>query len=106
MNGKRRLGDAWRLIGLLVVMTAPLAARAAEQPVKMAAASEADHDDLVCRTVDRPGSHMKQRVCATAAEWSAARGRLFSLKANPAVASLGGGDKTISTAATGFSFQR
>ncbi len=114
MSNRKCLGDAWWIVGLLLVATAPIATRAAEQPVEKVVASEADHDELVCQTVDRPGSHMKQRVCAAAAEWSAARGRLILLTTNPAASILAGnpaasipaGDRNISTAGSGFSFQR
>jgi hypothetical protein len=106
MSNRKCLGYAWRIIGLLLVATAPITTWAAEQPVQEVVASEADRDELVCRTVDRPGSHMKQRVCAAAAEWSAARGRLILLRNNGAAGIGPAGDGNISTAGTGFSFQR
>jgi len=106
MSNRKCLGSAWRIIGLLLLATAPVTTWATEQPVEKALASNADRDDLVCQNVDRPGSHMKQRVCAAAAEWSAARDRLVLLKANLAASVGPTGDINVSTAASGFSFQR
>jgi hypothetical protein len=93
--------------GSVIVAAAPTMTQAADGPVsEQATALSTKQDELVCQTVDRPGSHMKQRICAPSAEWSAARGRLSLLRNNPAAGVGPTGDQNISTAATGFSFQR
>ena len=105
MSNRKCLGAAWRTIGLLLVATTPMTTWAAQQPVERVVASQASRDELVCRTVDRPGSHMKQRVCAAPAEWPAARDRLILLRHNGA-AGVGPTGENISTAGTNYSFQR
>jgi len=91
---------------LLLLATAPLSARAAQQPAERAAPAQANEADIVCRTVDRPGSHMKQRICAKAADWLAARDRVVLLKTTPVAAALPTGDSNLTTAPSGYSFQR
>jgi hypothetical protein len=93
--------------GALIVAAAPALAQEGRDPVSaQATASSTKQEELVCQTVDRPGSHMKQKICATSAEWLAARGRLNLLRNNLAAGVGPTGDMNISTAGTGFSFQR
>ena len=93
--------------GSLIIAAAPTMTRAAASAVfEQAAVPSAKKDELVCETVDRPGSHMKQRICASPAEWSAARERLSLLRNHPAAGVGPTGDRNISTAAASYSFQR
>ena len=61
------LRNASVIFGVLL-MAAPIATRAADEPARQVAASDANQ--VSCRNLDRPGSHMKDRMCATLAEWS------------------------------------
>lgn len=106
MSNRKCLGAAWRIIGVLFVTAAPMTTWAAVQPVEKVVPSEVNRDEVVCRTVDRPGSHMKQRLCAPAAEWSAARDRLTLSRNNSAAGAGPTGDSNSSTAGTNYSFQR
>ena len=110
------------ILGVLLLVAAPMTTRAADQAVQQVTA--ADANQILCRNLDKPGSHMKYRVCATLAEWStiqrdrAVRGnslRANVATANPAV-SIGAINSSYSTfvpGVTGFgngatqsSFQR
>jgi hypothetical protein len=73
------------LSGSLLAMTAATATQAADQPAKQMATSDAKPDTLMCRDLDIPGSHIKQRVCGVPAQWSEAQTRLYLMRVYPAV---------------------
>ena len=63
----------WAILGLcgsLLALTVSTATQAADQPAKQAATSDAKQDTLMCRDLEIPGSHIKQRVCGVPAKWS------------------------------------
>ena len=69
----------------VLLMAAPMTTRAADDALaEQAAASNLKQDELMCETVDIPGSHMKRRICAPSAEWSDAQRRLLLLRDMPA----------------------
>jgi hypothetical protein len=78
----------WAMLGLcgsLLTVAAPTVSHAADPPAQPAATADAKPETLKCVNLDRPGSHIKARVCGIPAEWSAARGRLDLLLQNQAV---------------------
>ncbi len=68
MSITNSLRNASVIFGVLLMVTAPMATRAADEPAQQVAASDANQ--VSCRNLDRPGSRMKNRMCATLAEWS------------------------------------
>jgi hypothetical protein len=71
------------LCGSLLAMTT--ATQAADQPAKQITTSDAKQDTLMCRDLDIPGSHIKERVCGVPAKWSEAQTRLYLMRVYPAV---------------------
>ena len=93
------------ILGVLLMVAAPMTTRAADKAVQQVAAPDTEPDALMCETVDRPGSRMKQRICAPSAEWSAALLRLSLLRNSVAAAvgpTGGANEANINTADTGF----
>jgi len=100
----------WIIYGSLLVAAAPTITQAADK------AAAPDANQILCRNLDRPGSRVKDRTCATLAEWSTIQ-RDRALRdnvaaANPAV-SIGAISATSGTTISGFgtgasqsSFQR
>ncbi len=97
--------------GSVLALAAPTmtqaAEQAAEQQAKQDMAAGAKQETLMCRDLDIPGSHIKQHVCGTPAQWSDAKSRLTLLRENHTASSNFGGEvpysgTTISTSA----FQR
>ena len=80
MIGKNCARGTLRLCCTLLMMGAPSVTRAADTPAE--AAPDAKQTTLVCRDLNLPGSHVKQHVCGTRGQWSAARGRALLLQRN------------------------
>ncbi len=106
MSITNSLRNASVIFGVLLTATAPMITMAADQAVQQVAAPETKQDELMCETVDRPGSRMKQRICAPSAEWSDARRRIILLRDTPAAGVGPTGDAGMSTAGASYSFQR
>ena len=92
------------LCGSVFTVAAPVVTQAADQPPAQTAKADTKQDTLMCRDLDIPGSHIKQHVCGTPAQWSDARFRLTLLRDNPGASSNFGGEvpysgSTISTSA-------
>jgi len=92
----------------MTVSTAPRAAeQAAEQQAKQTMAAAAKQETLMCRDLDIPGSHIKQHVCGTPAQWSDAKSRLILLRENHTASSNFGGEVPYSgTTVSTSGFQR
>lgn len=114
MNGTRRIGAnlvinkscMWAGLGLwgsLLTVAAPAMSQAADPPAQHAATAGAKPETLKCVNLDRPGSHIKARVCGTPAEWSAARDRLDLLLQNQAASIGAAGINTPLGGMSGFS---
>ena len=84
MSITNSLRNASVILGVLLMVAAPMTTRAADKAVQQVAAPDTEPDALMCETVDRPGSRMKQRICAPSAEWSAALRRAILLRDTPA----------------------
>ena len=84
MSITNSLRNASVIFGVLLIVTTPIATRADEKAAQQVAALDTEQDELMCETVDRPGSHMKQRICAPSAQWSDARRRVILLRDTPA----------------------
>ena len=84
MSIPNSLRNASMILGVLLLVTAPMTTRAADKAVRQVAAPDTEQDELMCETVDRPGSRMKQRICAPSAEWSDALRRVLVERDTPA----------------------
>ena len=70
------------LCGSVFTVAAPVVTQAADQPPAQTAKADTKQDTLMCRDLEIPGSHIKQRVCGVPAKWSEAQNRLYVLRNN------------------------
>jgi hypothetical protein len=76
--------------GLAAVLLTAQGFAAGEAGAGAAAASAAKDEDLVCRYELRPGSHMREHLCATKGQWAEIRARdTATMNAASGNASLG-----------------
>jgi len=71
MTRQNLLHRSIALLGLAVGGAAFGAQPTAPTPAPSVTATTSAPDDLICRNRLRPGSHIKMRICMTAAQWAA-----------------------------------